>query len=103
MLLQAEGIHKQFKHVQVLRGADLHIEQGEVVGLVGENGSGKSTLLRIIVGLLPFDQGSVRLNRKYGYCPQEPLVFDGLTMEENITYFGAGYGLSRQAAMKRGT
>ncbi len=102
MLLKAEGIHKRFKHVQVLRGADLQVERGEVVGLVGENGSGKSTLLQIIVGLLPSDQGSVRMNRKYGYCPQEPLVFDGLTMDENITYFGAGYGLSRQQAMKRG-
>jgi ABC-type multidrug transport system ATPase subunit len=102
MLLQAEGIHKRFKHIQVLRGADLQVEHGEVVGLVGENGSGKSTLLRIIVGLLPLDQGRVRLNRKYGYCPQEPLVFDGLTMEENIAYFGAGYGLSRQAALARG-
>ena len=69
---------------------------------MGENGSGKSTLLRIIVGLLPLDQGSVKINCKYGYCPQEPLVFDGLTMEENITYFGAGYRLSRQAALKRG-
>jgi ABC-2 type transport system ATP-binding protein len=102
MLLQAEGIHKRFKHLQVLRGANLRVEQGEVVGLVGENGSGKSTLLRIIVGLLPLDQGRVRLNRKYGYCPQDPLVFDGLTMEENIIYFGAGYGLSRPEALKRG-
>jgi ABC-2 type transport system ATP-binding protein len=102
MLLQAEGIHKRFKHVEVLRGADLQVEHGEVVGLVGENGSGKSTLLRIIVGLVPLDHGSVRLDHKYGYCPQEPLVFDGLTMEENITYFAAGYGLSRQAALKRG-
>lgn len=102
MLLQAEGIHKRYKHLQVLQGANLEVERGEVVGVVGENGSGKSTLLRIIVGLLPLDQGSVRMNSQYGYCPQEPLVFDGLTIEENVTYFGAGYGLSRQQALKRG-
>lgn len=102
MLLRAEGIHKRFKHLQVLQGADLQVERGEVVGLVGENGSGKSTLLRIIVGLLRLDQGIVRLNSRYGYCPQEPLVFDGLTMEENITYFGAGYGLSQSQALERG-
>jgi len=102
MLLIAEDIHKRFKQVQVLRGVDLRIKRGEVVGVVGENGSGKSTLLRIIVGLLPLDQGKVSMNSKYGYCPQEPLIFDGLTMEENITYFGAGYGLSRQQALKRG-
>lgn len=101
-LLHAENIHKRFKHLQVLRGADLHVERGEVVGLVGENGSGKSTLLRIIIGLLRLDQGNVSINGRCGYCPQEPLVFDGLTMEENIVYFGAGYGLSRQAALERG-
>lgn len=102
MLLIAEGIHKRFKHIQVLQGVDLQVERGEVIGVVGENGSGKSTLLRIIVGLLPLDGGSVKMNSKYGYCPQEPLFFDGLTMEENIVYFGAGYGLSRQQALKRG-
>ena len=42
------------------------------------------------------------MNSQYGYCPQEPLLFDGLTIEENIIYFGAGYGLSRQEALKRG-
>jgi ABC-2 type transport system ATP-binding protein len=102
MLLQAEGIYKRFKQVQVLQGVSLQVERGELVGVVGENGSGKSTLLQIIVGLLPFDRGSVRLSSSYGYCPQEPLVFDGLTMEENITYFGAGYGLSRREALTRG-
>lgn len=102
MLMRAEDIHKRFKNVRVLQGATLKVERGEVVGIVGENGSGKSTLLRIIVGLLPLDQGSISLNSKYGYCPQEPSVFDGLSMEENIVYFGAGYGLPRQQALKRG-
>ena len=102
MLLKAEDIYKRFRRLQVLRGADLQVERGEVVGLVGENGSGKRTLLRVILGLMPLDQGRVRINGRYGYCPQEPLVFDGLTMEENIVYFGAGYGLSRQHALKRG-
>jgi ABC-type multidrug transport system ATPase subunit len=102
MLLAAKDVHKQFKRVQVLQGIDLQVERGEIVGLVGENGSGKSTLLRILVGLLPLDQGTVRLNGRYGYCPQEPLFFDGLTMEENIVYFGAGYDLARQQALKQG-
>jgi ABC-type multidrug transport system ATPase subunit len=102
MLLIAEDIHKRFKQVPVLQGVDLQVPRGEVVGVVGENGSGKSTLLRIMVGLLPLDRGCVQMNSQYGYCPQEPLLFDGLTIEENIIYFGAGYGLSRQESLKRG-
>ncbi len=102
MLLDVREVHKRYGKVQVLRGASLRVERGEAVGLVGENGSGKSTLLRIVVGLLRADQGSVQMNARCGYCPQEPLVFDGLTMEENIVYFGAAYGLSRMEARRRG-
>lgn len=93
-LLQVEDIHKRFKRLHVLRGASLSVEPGEVVGLVGENGSGKSTLLRIIVGLLRHDHGSVTRNGSHGYCPQEPVLFDALTMRENLAYFASGYGLS---------
>ncbi len=93
-ILKAENVHKRFGRLEVLRGAGISVEPGEVVGLVGENGSGKTTLLRIIVGLLRKDQGEVRIRGRLGYCPQEPVLFDTLNMQENLTYFGAGYGLS---------
>ena len=101
-LLKVEDVHKRFKRLEVLRGTSLRVEPGEVVGLVGENGSGKSTLLRIIVGLLRRDGGSVKIKGEYGYCPQEPLVFDGLTMEENIAYFSAAYGLPKERGLAQG-
>ena len=101
-LLQAQDIHKHYGRVQVLRGASLSIEPGEIVGLVGENGSGKSTFMNILVGLLKQDGGSVQVNCQYAYCPQEPQVFDGLTMQENLTYFSAAYGLSAQEGLARG-
>ncbi|MBI2830312.1 MAG: ATP-binding cassette domain-containing protein [Chloroflexi bacterium] len=101
-VLDVWDIHKRFKRQPVLRGASLSVERGEVVGIVGENGSGKSTLLRIIAGLLHSDRGHITINGRYGYCPQEPVIFDGLTMEENIDYFSAAYGLSKEEGHTRG-
>lgn len=102
LVLKVNDVHKRFHRLQVLRGVSLSVEAGEVVGIVGENGSGKSTLLRIIVGLLRQDRGSITCQGTYGYCPQEPLVFDGLTMEENISYFSAAYGLPEELGLARG-
>jgi hypothetical protein len=83
-VLEVKNVHKRFGRLYVLKGVDFKVNRGEVVGITGENGSGKSTLLKIIVGLLSCDQGKVRLRGAFGYCPQDLLLFDDLTMEENI-------------------
>jgi len=92
-VLEVKDVHKRFGRHHVLKGVDLKVNRGEIVGITGENGSGKSTLLKIIVGLLPCDRGEVILRGTFGYCPQNPLLFDDLTMEENIEYFSAAYGV----------
>jgi ABC-type multidrug transport system ATPase subunit len=92
-VLEVRDVHKRFGRHHVLKGVDLKVNRGEIVGITGENGSGKSTLLKIIVGLLPFDRGEVILRETFGYCPQNPVLFDDLTMEENIEYFSAAYGI----------
>jgi ABC-type multidrug transport system ATPase subunit len=92
-VLEARGIYKRYGRHEVLRGASLDVQPGEIVGLTGENGAGKSTLLQILVGLLGADGGSAVRNGSLGYCPQEPVLFDALTMRENLAYFAAGYGL----------
>jgi ABC-type multidrug transport system ATPase subunit len=93
-ILSVEDVHKWFRRLDVLRGISLAVERGEMVGLVGKNGSGKTTMLRIIMGLLSRDRGEIQVDGKMGYCPQEPDLFDTLTMQENLAYFAAGYGLS---------
>ena len=101
-VLSAVDIHKSYRHgyrlgrgrTQVLRGADLELQAGEVVGLVGENGSGKSTLMKILVGALAADAGEVHRNGRIGYCPQEPVVYGRLTSDEHFELFGRAYGIA---------
>src|SRR5216684_1294928 len=97
--LSTDEIGKSYKGRQVVRGVNLEVCQGEVVGLLGPNGAGKTTSFYIIVGLITPDSGQVFVDevditrvpmylraRQYGisYLPQEPSIFRKLTVEENI-------------------
>ena len=105
-VLAVDGVTKAFRsgapwqrrRVEVLRGASLEVLPGELVGLVGENGSGKSTLMQVIVGLLGRDGGSVSLDGRLGYCPQQPLLWDKLTVAEHFELFAQAYALDRSTA-----
>src|SRR5246127_3035844 len=97
--LIAEGIGKTYKGRQVVRGVNLKISRGEVVGLLGPNGAGKTTSFYMIVGLVVPETGRILVDdsditrtpmylraRNYGisYLPQEPSVFRKLTVQDNI-------------------
>ena len=64
-MLQATGIHKHYDRLEVLKGVDLTIQQGEIVSIVGSSGAGKSTLLHILGTLDRADKGRIELN---GQC-----------------------------------
>jgi ABC-2 type transport system ATP-binding protein len=100
-LLSARGVTKLFGKRSVLRGASLELLRGQRVGLVGENGAGKSTLLKILVGLLAPSAGDIERHGRIGYCPQQPLVVDGLTVDENFAFFAAAYGVRRARWLER--
>jgi ABC-2 type transport system ATP-binding protein len=100
--LRAEGIEKTYgsrfsftRTVEVLTGASIELSTSEVVGIVGENGSGKSTLLKILVGVLEPDAGSITTEATVGWCPQESLLYNRLTVTETFDLFGEAYGLDR--------
>jgi ABC-type multidrug transport system ATPase subunit len=101
-VLTVRGVEKAYRYGvwpvrrshQVLRGVDLTLAPGEVVGLVGENGSGKSTLMKVVVGALAADAGTVTRSGRVGYCPQEPVLYARLTCDEHFELYGYAYGMT---------
>ena len=96
--LTCKNIKKFIKKKPILNGINLQAEQGQIVALLGPNGSGKTTTFSILCGLIKADEGELflddidikdlpmykRSRLGIGYLPQEPSVFRGLTVEENI-------------------
>jgi Cu-processing system ATP-binding protein len=94
-LLQVRGLHRRFGAVHAVRGVDLDVGPGELVGLVGHNGAGKSTLMSMLLGLVPPSEGSIRMGGRdavldlqgtramLGAVPEEPGLFDALSGVEH--------------------
>jgi lipopolysaccharide export system ATP-binding protein len=96
--LTIRSVVKSFKKRMVVRGVSLDLARGEAVGLLGPNGAGKTTVFYMITGLIPADEGSIKIDGRdvtklpmyrrarlgIGYLPQEASIFRGLTVEENI-------------------
>ena len=97
-ILAAKSVSKSFDTRVVLRKIDIHLNQGEMLGLLGSNGAGKSTFMNIILGIVRCDFGDIFLNNikltnlaiheraKLGiaYLPQQTAIFRGLTVFENL-------------------
>jgi ABC-type multidrug transport system ATPase subunit len=96
-VLEARDVRKAYRRRQVLRGVNLTVWPGQLVAVVGENGSGKSTLLKILAGTLAADRGQVRLTGTLGYCPQDPVLNDSLTVGQHLRYFAAARRLGSLA------
>jgi len=96
--LRTEALTKSYGGRTVVRGVSVEVRSGEVVGLLGPNGAGKTTTFYMTVGLTAPDSGRVlldgadvtddpmyiRARKGIGYLPQEPSVFRGLTVGQNI-------------------
>ncbi|HEY5230568.1 MAG TPA: ABC transporter ATP-binding protein [Galbitalea sp.] len=88
--------------IEVLHGLNLSVPRGQVVGLLGPSGSGKSTLMRSLVGaqriasgtvtVLGSPAGSASLRRRIGYVTQSASVYEDLTVQQNLQYFGRVIG-----------
>ena len=106
-----KGVSKSYDDVQAVRALDLEIEAGCVYGLLGPNGSGKSTTMRMMLGLVRYDSGDIRImgldpwkdslaiKRIVGHVPESPRLYEYLTGLEYLDFVGDVYGL--EAEVKR--
>ena len=108
-LLVAGGLRRAYGRVRVLHDLDLTLAAGELLAVAGPNGAGKSTLLRILAGLMRPSAGEVRLlgrplagdaaeaRRAVGLLSLHSLLYDDLTLRDNLTFAARLYGLPRPA------
>jgi ABC-2 type transport system ATP-binding protein len=104
-MLTLSNVRKSFGKTLAVDGLSLAVRKGEILGLLGPNGAGKSTSVSLSVGLLAPDAGSVaidgdgnpaepKVRQKIGVAPQALALYDALTGEENLYFFGEMFGLS---------
>jgi lipopolysaccharide export system ATP-binding protein len=97
-LLEVDNLVKSYRRRPVVNGISFGIDEGEIVGLLGRNGAGKTTTFRMIIGMVKPDGGVVRFRDReisrlpmyrrarlgLGYLSQEPSVFQGLSVADNL-------------------
>lgn len=86
-------MHHCYGKRRVLRGVDLRLPAGALTGIVGENGAGESTLLKILAGELRPSGGQVRHAGRFGYCPQQVVLNDALTVRQHLAFLQAAFRL----------
>ena len=96
--LEVKDLHGWYGESHVLHGVNFHVNEGEVVTLLGRNGAGRTSTMRAIMGLIGARKGSIRVRGNetvdmathkiarlgLGYCPEERGIFSSLSCEENL-------------------
>src|SRR5437773_1407534 len=108
-MLESRTVRKTFGSLVAVDDVSFNVQPGRLTGLLGPNGAGKTTTVSMIAGLIRPERGSVLvsgramsgdtdpLKRKIGLVPQDLALYDELSARDNLSYFGALYGLSGQA------
>lgn len=113
--LVARSVVKQYKNTAIpaLNNLDLQVQKGEFFGLLGANGAGKTTAVSVFSGFLPPDSGTVlimgmdfrrqpyKIRQILGLVPQEIALYDNLTAQENLVFFGKLYGFGGKKLQDR--
>ena len=112
-MIRVEGLRKSFGDVRAVDGVDLHVEQGEILVLLGQNGAGKSTTLRCLGGILRPDGGLIELDGlrlpehldavrgRLGVVPDQARLYGRNTAPEYLDHFGYLYGVPQAIRRQR--
>jgi ABC-2 type transport system ATP-binding protein len=111
-MIEVENIKKRYGNTIALDGISFKVDKGQTFGLLGPNGAGKTTAIKLLCGLVKCDSGIVSLNGKtdptlmdvrqsLGVVPQALAIYEELSAEENLRFFGRIYGLSHQKLNER--
>jgi heme exporter protein A len=112
-ILDAVGLQRSFGALRVLRGVDVRVGAGEALVVLGPNGAGKTTLLRLLAGLARPSAGEVRVlgrrlapsapdaRRPVGFVSHQSMLYDDLTVRENVVLAARLYGTAAPAAAAR--
>ncbi|MFN7044088.1 MAG: ABC transporter ATP-binding protein [Flavobacterium sp.] len=107
-IIIVENLTKQFGDFTAVKGISFDVLKGEIFGFLGANGAGKTTAMKMLIGISNPTSGqanvagfdvhtqSEEVKRNIGYMSQKFSMYDDLTVQENITFFGGIYGLSRK-------
>jgi ABC-2 type transport system ATP-binding protein len=109
-MIEVESFSKLYGDLRAVQSLSFAVRSGEVVGLVGPNGAGKTTTLRSIAGIVRPTEGAIRVaghdlarepvaaKGKLAFIPDEPQLFEYLTVEEHLRFTGRLYGVTDVAA-----
>lgn len=116
-VVEVRGLTKVFKDfwqrpkVRAVDGLDLEVQRGEIFGLLGPNGSGKSTTIKVLLGLLNYSEGEVKIlghqprdvkvKEKIGYLPEESYLYNYLSPRETLNFYGRLFGLETGVRKER--
>lgn len=106
-MIQVENLVKNYGNHKALKGINLHVEEGSIVGLLGANGAGKSTTMNILTGYLSYNEGSVKIGgydilketlkakKQIGYLPEIPPLYMDMTVDEYLKFAAQIKGLKK--------
>jgi ABC-2 type transport system ATP-binding protein len=110
-MIEVSGLTKRYGTFTAVRELSFAVRPGEVLGLVGPNGAGKTTTLRCLAGIIPTTSGSVRIanhdiaadpisaKRALAFFPDEPRLFDYLTVRQHLNFVARIYGVREHEAL----
>lgn len=112
-IITIKNLKINFGDKEVLKGVNLNVYEGQIIGYIGPNGAGKSTTVKIMLGLVTgytgevkilgedISNGNIAYKKKIGYVPETAEIYDSLSAREYLTFIGELYGLNYEDVDKK--